>query len=117
MSDVLRDPGLQRAARMELEGTAGANAPSVSSDPDAVGAALEGALALGGGHGNEVGRQRAAVRELDEQVAAESRVNRGMAALLCERLDSSRRWVLHGSGGAEVFGGGSGAPAAAPRWA
>jgi hypothetical protein len=38
-----------------------------------------------------VDRQRAAVRELDEQVAAESRVNRGMAAVLLERLDSSRK--------------------------
>jgi hypothetical protein len=96
VSDVLRDPNLQRAARRELEGVkqvtgglAGADGRAAShssdGDPFAPGA-YDGA-----GHDGEVDRQRATVRELDEQVAAESRVNRGMASVLCERLDSSRK--------------------------
>jgi hypothetical protein len=90
VTDVLRDMSLQRAARRELEGSGpDAGALSTASDPDAL---LPGALD-GAGHEGEVDRQRAAVRELDGQVAAESRVNRGMAALLLERLDSSRRWA------------------------
>ncbi|GBF90839.1 hypothetical protein Rsub_03693 [Raphidocelis subcapitata] len=85
-SDVLRDPSLQRAARRELAGVAPEPGPGSddSSDPFAA------ASGAGADHCGEVDRQRAAVRELDEQVVAESRVNRGMAAVLVERLDSSR---------------------------
>ncbi|KIZ03239.1 hypothetical protein MNEG_4722 [Monoraphidium neglectum] len=99
VTDVLRDMSLQRAARRELEGSGpDAGALSTASDPDAL---LPGALD-GAGHEGEVDRQRAAVRELDGQVAAESRVNRGMAALLLERLDSSRRAL---EGLAKLVGG------------
>lgn len=90
-TDVLRDPGIQRAARRELEGAApdpAGGGASLSSDEAA---ALGAAAFDGGGHEGEVDRQRAAVKELDEQVAAESKINRGMASLLCERLDSSRK--------------------------
>lgn len=90
---MLRDPQLQRAARRELEGlesAAAAAAAAAGLDPsDPFNAA---ALCAGGaGHNGEVDRQRAAVRELDEQVSAESKVNRGMAVVLCDRLDSSRK--------------------------
>jgi hypothetical protein len=89
VSDVLKDPSLQRAARRELAGVGpdGGAPGSFSSDSDPFAA---GGLDAGA-HDGEVDRQRAAVRELDEQVAAESRVNRGMAAVLLERLDSSRK--------------------------
>ncbi|KAI8473573.1 MAG: hypothetical protein J3K34DRAFT_410518 [Monoraphidium minutum] len=100
MSDVLRDPSLQRAARRELEGSGPGNGGGGAAAAPADGDAL--CLDAGAGHDGEVGRQRAAVRELDEAVAAESRVNRGMGALLCERLESSRKAL---EGLAKLVGG------------
>ena len=104
VNDVLRDPQLHRAARIELEGGGASTDLAPADAAGAPGAAAGGAAPRGDafaaaalcaegavGHGGEVDRQRAAVREADERVAEESKVNRGMAAALCERLDSSRK--------------------------
>lgn len=82
MSDIIKNPTLHMAARRELDGSAPAHAASESE----VSSCLDGI-----GHEAEVERQRAAVVSIDKQVTAESQVNRDMATLVADRLESSKK--------------------------
>ena len=79
MSDIVRNPSLQKAARRELEGR-----PSVAGNDE------EDRLD-GNGHDGEIERQRAVVSDLDRAVVEESRVNKDMAALILERLTAGQK--------------------------
>jgi hypothetical protein len=81
MSEIIRNPSLQKAARRELEGR-------LSVTDNAEDDHLEG-----NGHEGEIERQRAVVSDLNRTVVEESKVNKDMAALILERLTAGQRYV------------------------